>query len=138
MTLRDVAVGDELTPMNFTVRARNIKMMAAIMQDSTPLHFDRRYVESQGHSGLVNEGPANISYVTQFVLEQLESPVDLLSLETQLEAVVTEGDTLTATGTVEDKRTVSGRRVADLDLTLDTEEGEVALSGTATVRLADE
>jgi acyl dehydratase len=117
------------------VRPEEMQLMAAILGDSNPIHFDERLVEEMDHPGLVNQGPINASYAVQAVLEVLESPTDLRSFELRFESNVNAGDAVRATATVEEKRVVDGEGVVEFALALEREDGTSVLSGSATARL---
>lgn len=113
----------------------DMRVVTAVVRDPNPLHYDREYAREQGFDGRANQGPVNAAYAAQAALELADSPADLRALDVRYEGFVVEGDTVTATATVDAVREVDGERLVDLDLESTTDDGEVVLTGSATVRV---
>ena len=133
MDFEDLSPGDELEPRTLEdLRAEDMKLIAALLQDPYPPHFDRERAEELDYPGLLNQGPANLSYLVQPVVRALDSPSDLRSFDVRFHHMVFEGQTVTATATVADTQKSDGEGLVEFDLELQTEDGTVAVNGTAT------
>lgn len=133
MDFEDFSPGDELEPRTLEdLRAEDMKLIAALLQDPYPPHFDRERAEELDYPGLLNQGPANLSYLVQPVVRALDSPSDLRSFDVRFHNMVFEGQTVTATATVADTQKSDGEGLVEFDLELQTEDGTVAVNGTAT------
>jgi acyl dehydratase len=133
MDFEDLSPGDELEPRTLEdLRAEDMKLIAALLEDPYPPHFDRERAEELDYPGLLNQGPANLSYLVQPVVRALNSPSDLRSVDVRFHNMVFEGQTVTATATVADTRETDGEGLVEFDLELQTEDGTVAVNGTAT------
>lgn len=136
MKFQNITIGDTVAEKSFDdVPAKNMKIVTALMEDPNPIHFDRRAIEQMSRPGLVNQGPINMSYMTQAALAVAESPTDLTSLDARFEENVFEGDDVLATATVDEKYEEDGEGYVNLDLLLEKADGTTAVTGTATVRL---
>jgi acyl dehydratase len=71
MTLAAARVGDELPPLVIErVDADRMKLMAAILRDPNPIHFDAERVRELGMGEkTVNQGPSNMSYLLNMVTQ---------------------------------------------------------------------
>jgi acyl dehydratase len=71
MTLAGARVGDELPPLVIErVDADRMKLMAAILRDPNPIHFDADRVRELGMGEkTVNQGPSNMSYLLNMVTQ---------------------------------------------------------------------
>ena len=98
--LRAVKVGDEIPSVDHSVDPQNMKLMAALLRDPNPIHFD---VESVKRLGLgdrvVAQGPMTLAFVSDMVTAWagIES---LRSLRVRMLANVFGGETVTCTGRV--------------------------------------
>jgi len=136
MKFEDLSPGDEFNVQTFeNLRGDDMRLLAALLEDPYPPHFDERRAQELGYPGLLNQGPANCSYLVQTVTQKLESPSDLQSFDIRFHDMVFAGETVTASATVEETHTEDSTRIVDLAMSLEKEDGTVAVDGTATVRL---
>lgn len=140
MQYDDLEVGEELEPRTVEdVRGEDMKLIAALLQDPYPPHFDERFAEELGYPDLLNQGPVNFSYMLQSVTRHLKKPSDIRSFDMQFRDMVFAGDTVVATATVAGKRTVDGDGIVEFDVALEKEsDGSIAVEGTVTARLPRE
>ncbi|MFP8890429.1 MaoC family dehydratase [Natrialbaceae archaeon A-CW2] len=142
MELSSLEPGDELPPVTVEdLQGSDMKLGAALLQDPYPPHFDERTAEEMGYPRLLNQGPFNLSYLLQCALQPAASPTALESFDTRFHAMVFEGDTVTASATVDSVRageTDGAPEAVTFTLELTREDGTVAVDGTATVRVSDE
>lgn len=139
MQFEKVTAGDELTPRRVEdLRGEDMKLMAALLGDPYPMHFDKRASDEQGYPDLLNQGPANCSYLLQVVARTLESPSDIRSFDFRFQEMVFAGETVTATATVAETRVENDEGIVDMSVALEKEDGTVAVSGTVTARVPRE
>ncbi len=132
----DLSPGDELEPRTIEeLHGDDTKLVAALLQDPYPPHFDRNRAEELDYPGLLNQGPANLSYLLQPVVRVLESPSDLRSFDVRFHDMVFEGQTVTATATVTETCEIDGDGLVTFDLALRDGSGDLTVRGTATARL---
>lgn len=138
MRFDELAVGDTLEQTVDDLRGADMKLIAALLQDPYPPHFDQRRADELGYPGLLNQGPANLAYMLQPIVRELAAPSDLASFDTRFHNMVFEGEAVTATATVESKtRATDGGGVVEFAIELTKENGETAVDGTATARFGD-
>lgn len=139
MEFDDLSEGDELPRRTILeLSGSDMKLLAAVLQDPYPPHYDERRAEEMGYPGLLNQGPANLSYMLQTVVRQLEAPSDLRSFNVRFDDMVFETETVTATATVADKRVEDGEALVEFEIELGKEDGTVAVVGTATAHVPRE
>lgn len=132
-----VAEGDSLEPRIVEeVRGEDMKLMAALLQDPYPPHFDERRAEELGYPGLLNQGPTNLSFILQAITEHLDSPTDVRTFDVRFHDMVFEDETLRATATVAEKAVEDGTNLVTFDVALEKEDGAVAVDGTVTAEVA--
>jgi acyl dehydratase len=137
MSLREsVTVGAVLPEwVNPSVSAEKMKLMAAILRDPNPIHWDRSEVARRGlGERLINQGPTNVGYVTNMLMAWA-GPDALRKLTVRFTSNVFDGERVVAGGVVTAVRDESGERFADCDVWLDKGDGTRAVEGTATVLL---
>jgi acyl dehydratase len=71
MTLARFEIGEELPALVIeSVDAEKMKLMAAILRDPNPIHFDAERVRELGMGErTVNQGPSNMSYLLNMVTQ---------------------------------------------------------------------
>jgi acyl dehydratase len=136
MQFEDLSPGDELEPRIVEdVRGDDMRLLAALLEDPYPVHFDERAADDHGYPDLLNQGPANCSYLLQTVVRELDSPSDVRSYDFRFQDMVFAGETVTATATVEDTRVVDAAGIVEFSVALEKEDGTVAVDGTVTAQL---
>jgi 3-hydroxybutyryl-CoA dehydratase len=126
--------GDALPPLpvGAITRERMVAIMG-VMGDPNPIHEDVELARRLGFRGIVNQGPANMAYVANLLLQLTGGPAGIRRLDFRFHDNVVPGDELTARGTV---TAVRGTEI-DCDFRLEGADGRVPLTGAATVVLAD-
>jgi acyl dehydratase len=118
------------------VSAEAMKTVAALLQDSNPIHFDADAVQALGMgTRVVNQGPNNMAYVVNMLSAWAGGPGRVRGLRVRFLGNVFAGDRITARGTVTGVREEGGERLADLDVWLERAEDDRVLDGTAVVAL---
>jgi acyl dehydratase len=136
MATVDTRVGTEIPPLAIEVSAEPMKTVAALLQDSNPIHFDAEAVQALGMGDrVVNQGPNNMAYVVNMLSAWAGGPGRVRGLRVRFLGNVFAGDRITARGTVTGVREEGGARLADLDVWLERAEDDRVLDGTAVVAL---
>jgi len=118
-----------------SVSAERMKLLAAILRDPNPIHWDPAEVARRGlGERVINQGPTNLGYVVNMLIAWA-GPSCLRRLDARFTANVFAGDRVVAGGVVTSIRERDGERVADCDVWLDRGDGMRAVAGTATVAL---
>lgn len=102
-----------------------------IMRDTNPIHENVELARRLGFRGLVNQGPANMSYVVNMLVAWAGDPAAIRSLDFRFHDNVVPGDRLTARAEVAGVRHEDGATEVDCRFRLDAEDGRVRLSGDA-------
>lgn len=132
--MSEVRVGDALPEWVLEeVLPGPMKVMAAVLRDPNPIHWDREELVVRGLPPLlINQGPMNLGYVTN-MLEAWAGRGSLRRLEARFTTNVLEGDRVRAGGTVVGLREQQGHRLIDCAVWLDVDGRGRAVDGTATV-----
>ncbi len=118
-------------------RDRMLEVMD-IMDDVNPIHSDEALVERLGLRGLVNQGPANMSYVVNMLVAWAGDPAAIRELSFRFHRNVVPGDRPVARGRVLRRQRAGGQELADCEFRLELADGTVALSGAATIARPDD
>jgi acyl dehydratase len=132
MTVSQATVGAAI-PVRVieSVDAEKMKLMAALLRDPNPIHFDVTSVQALGlGERVINQGPATLSFVTDAVAAWAGGIDKIRSLEARLQGNVFAGDRVECGGTV----TAIEDGVAHLDVFARVGDHEV-ITGKATVVL---
>lgn len=134
MNYDELSEGDSLPTRTIeTIRRDDTKLMAAILQDPYPPHFDSERCDELDFPGLLNQGPANLSYVLQPIYEVIESPSDVRSVDVRYQEMVFTEQTVHAETVVEKKRLDDDAGVVTFSVELRTAADDVVMSGTVDV-----
>ncbi len=128
--------GEPIPPLAVTdVGADRMKTMAALLRDPYPIHWDVDAVRAAGHGDRpVNQGPLNLGYVANMLMAWAGDG-SIRRLTVAFHARVFAGDTVTASGTIEEVVEVGGELRTRCDVRLSRGD-DVIVSGTAEVALA--
>ncbi|MCW2984335.1 MAG: protein dehydratase [Conexibacter sp.] len=102
MSLAVVKVGDELPGLTIeSVDAEKMKLMAALLQDPNPIHFDADHVRALGMGDRpVNQGPTNLSYLLDMVMRWSGGVATLRRVAVRFQGNVFAGDRVVCAGRV--------------------------------------
>jgi acyl dehydratase len=115
------------------VSAEKMKTMAALLDDSNPIHFDTEALRELGMGERpINQGPINIAYVHNMLMNWAGAS-SVRRLKVRFLANVHAGDRLVADGTVTAVTEDGDQAFVECDVALRIDGGETALTGTATV-----
>jgi acyl dehydratase len=133
-----VQPGATVPPLEVDVDPEKMKVMAALLADPNPIHFDTRALAALGMDQRpVNQGPLNMGYLQTMLARWAGGRDRLLSFRVRFQGNVLAGDRVGATGTVAEVRDTEQGRVATCEISLEVVGGAVALSGTADVLLEE-
>ena len=95
-------VGQQLPPLTIDdVSADKMKLMAAILRDPNPIHFDAAEVRALALGDReVNQGPSNMSYLLNMVTRWSGGVATLRSVAVRFLGNVFAGDSVDCVGTV--------------------------------------
>lgn len=132
----DLTAGEELEPRVIdAVRPADIKLIAAVLEDPYRPHFDDRFADDLDYPNLLNQGPVNFAYMLQTVTRHLEKPSDVRSFDVQFKDMVFAGDRVVGHAVVESKRIENGTGIVEFGVSLEKEDGTIAVEGTVTTRV---
>jgi acyl dehydratase len=126
------------------VQAKDIEVIMDVMDDMNPVHVDEELAHSLGLRGCVNQGPANLGYVINMLIQWVGSPETIRHLNIRFHSISCPGDRLEARGVISELFSEGESRLArcsvELVRLLDSlDEGtELILRGTAIVEISDE
>jgi len=130
------AVGQRLPEFKIdSVSPERMKLLAAILRDPNPIHWDGDEVARRGLGHrVINQGPINLGYITNMLMEWA-GPSCIRHLEARFTSNVFDGDSVVATGVVTAVREDNGERLVDCDVWLDRGGGGRAVEARATVAI---
>ncbi|MGC8512085.1 MAG: MaoC family dehydratase [Acidimicrobiales bacterium] len=116
------------------VDPQRMKTMAALLRDPYPIHWDPESVADEVHGGrTVNQGPLNLAYVANMLMAWA-GDTSIRKLTASFHAHVLAGDTVTASGEVEEVFEADGERRARCAVRL-VRGSDLIVSGQAEVSL---
>ncbi|MGC5256131.1 MaoC family dehydratase [Gordonia sp. DT218] len=129
-----VAVGDVVTGRDIVVDAEKMKIMAALLEDPNPIHWDTRAVADLGLGDApVNQGPLNMGYIQSMLAQWAGGRDRIREFRARFLGNVFGGQTVRAgaevTAVVQGPE---GQRI-ECEIWLDVDGVGRVMSGTATV-----
>ncbi|HTX13629.1 MAG TPA: hypothetical protein VME22_33740 [Solirubrobacteraceae bacterium] len=136
MATREIQVGQQLEPFVIeSVDPEPMKTMAAILQDPNPIHFDPASTVALGLGDkTVNQGPTNVTWLTEFVQRFAGGAEQLVTLRIRFLGNVLAGDRFECTGMVTAVDADAGTAELEVGATSD---GRPALGGRAVIKISD-
>lgn len=128
-------VGDEL-PVRLVpgVREEDIRMMALILRDPNPIHFDIAAVAAAGLGDrAINQGGATMAYVMNLLTGWAGSRQALRSIDCSFRGNVAAGDDVSVGGRVTGVEPTADGVQVDVEVWADVVGGRRAIAGSATV-----
>lgn len=129
------AIGDEL-PVRLVpaVREEDIRMMALILRDPNPIHFDLSSVAAAGLGDrAINQGGATMAYVMNLLTGWAGSRQALRSIECSFRGNVAAGDDVSVGGRVTAVEPAADGVLVEVEVWADVVGGRRAIAGSATV-----
>lgn len=132
-------VGDQLPELRIdAIDARDIMLMALVLRDPNPIHYDVDAVRAAGLGDVeVNQGGATMAYVLNMLSRWTGSQTNLRSIRCRFSANVLAGESVTARGTVTAVTPDShspGDVIVECDVWVERDDGARAVTGSARVR----
>jgi len=115
------------------VTPERMALMAAILRDPNPIHFEPSNNVGAGNHLRINQGPLNVGYVAN-MLTAWAGPDSIKRLKVRFVANVFEGDHIEASGVVTAVAEGPEEATAECDVRLVRSNGDLLLTGTAVVK----
>ena len=139
MSRADIRVGTQL-PQRVTpsVRADDIKLMALILRDPNPIHFDLAAVARAGlGERVINQGGSTMAYLLDHLGEWAGSRSAIRSITCSFRGHVAAGDDVATGGSITAVERVPEGTVVQCDVWADVVGGRRAITGHAEVLVRD-
>ncbi|MEU1953445.1 MaoC family dehydratase [Nocardia rhamnosiphila] len=135
MNHRDLTVGAALPEIAATtVRAEDIKLMALILRDPNPIHFD---LDAVARAGLgdraVNQGGSTMAYMMNHLAEWAGSRAAIRSMTCSFRGNVAAGDNVVTGGEITGVEQTAEGTVVRCDIWAEVVGGPRAITGSAAV-----
>lgn len=129
------AVGDAIPAIRVeSVEADKIKIMALVLRDPNPIHFDLDAVRAAGLGDReVNQGGVTMGYVMNMLAAWTGSRAAIRNVDCRFSANVFAGDTVDVSGTVAAVCEQDGEHLVDCEVWAVRGDGTRVIGGTATV-----
>jgi acyl dehydratase len=128
-------VGDELPPFVRTTGFENWNRYAAVNDEFVPIHMDDEAGRAAGYPTAFGMGNLQWAYLHNLVRDWLGGDGTIVSVACQFRAPNTRGMTVTARGVITAVHEENGRRLADLDIWTEDDQGRKLAPGSAVVEL---
>ena len=136
MTVRafdDVFEGDELPGLEFLLAKDQVRTYAHAIHMSAGRFTDDEQAKLEGLPGMITPGNMSMGLITR-LLEDWAGTGTLRRLGTTFRGLLLPGRTIRLCGAVTEKNET--RRTVEVDCWIETDEGDRAVIGTATLQLA--
>jgi acyl dehydratase len=128
-------MGDELPRWRLDrVDAERMKVLALLLADPNPLHYDHRAAERAGFAERVNQGPSNMAMLINMLGDAFPRG-RVTRLRVQLRGTVLAGTPVRAGGRILHRESGPDGESVSCEVHLDTDAGERVLTGEADVEL---
>jgi acyl dehydratase len=131
--LHNVNVGDELPPFQRATGFHNWNRYAAVNDEFVPIHMDDEAGQAAGYPSAFGMGNLQWAYLHDLLRNWLGDDGSILRMSCQFRSANTKGQTVTARGTVSAVRDEGDRRIIDLNIWTEEQNGIKLAPGTATV-----
>ena len=132
-----LAVGTRLPDFTVdSVSGEHIRILALLLHDPNPIHFDLAAVAAAGLGDrVVSQGGATMAYIYDMLIAWTGSRRSVTRLECRFQASVFAGDQVVCRGVVTAVRETPEGLAADCEVWADVRDGTRAITGSATVLL---
>ena len=117
------------------VTPERMALMAAILRDPNPIHFEPATTGGDEKNLRINQGPLNVGYVAN-MLTSWAGPDSIKRLRVRFVANVFEGDDVKASGVVTAIADGPDGALAECEVQLVRSNGDLVLTGTATIKIS--
>lgn len=133
--INEIGVGDLLPKRRHAPTNVSLFLYNAAVWNPHRIHYDETYTTAtEGHPGIVVDGPLQGDWISQVVLNWLRDGDDLVRFSYSNRRAAYLGETLVSSGAVAAVDVTSG--LVEIDLWVANADGDVITPGTATVFLA--
>jgi acyl dehydratase len=142
-TFDAIAVGDALTPLTVSesvaIMLRKNDLRLAGKHRPSNIHTDEEFARKNIFGGMVNSGPATLSYVDQMLLQSfpLRAFYDGGRLLLRVITPFRSGDTVTFAGEVTGKKIEEGKRIVDCRVRGNNQRGELVCLADASMMMPE-
>ncbi|PWI58749.1 MaoC/PaaZ C-terminal domain-containing protein [Sulfoacidibacillus thermotolerans] len=132
---RQITVGQELPPLiKGPISHVDLVKYAGASGDFNPIHTVESFAKEVGLGGVIAHGMLTMAYVGQLLTDFAGNEADLLDFSVRFRAMVRPGDTITCLGTITKVEPVASGLLASIQVSAQTQNGEVAVKGSAVLR----
>lgn len=136
ITIEDVHVGQEISPLVKRPTEIALFRFSAVTWNSHRIHYNREYASSEGYPNILVQGHMHGAYLTQMLLDWIGPAGSLQRLQWSNRHPAYPGDTLACRGRVTRVREDDGSSLVDCEIWTENQNGDVCAPGMATVVLA--
>ncbi len=102
--------------------------------DFNPIHTIEEFAQSAGLSGVIAHGMLSMAYVGQMITDFAGLDADLIDFGVRFRAMVRPGDQVICEGTVAKVEEQADGEYVYLQVTAQTQEGQLVIKGNATLK----
>ncbi len=136
VTFESLSVGDAVDPLVVEKLSRtHFVKYAGASGDFNPMHHDDTVATQVGNPSVFGHGMLTMALAARVVKDTFGSEA-IRDIRVRFSKQVWPGDTLTCTATVTELRDDGEVGLAELDLSVTNQDGDQAISGSATVAVA--
>lgn len=132
---QEIKVGDRLPPFVRETGFHNWNRYAAVNDEFVPIHMDDEAGRNAGYPTAFGMGNLQWAYLHNLLRSWIGEDGDILELSCQFRGPNIKGQTVTAHGVVAGVSEEAGRRVVDLEVWTEEQNGSKLAPGTAKVAL---
>lgn len=103
--------------------------------DPNPMHVDEEFAKASGYPGVFAQGMLSMGYLGQYVTG-LAGIGNVKLLQSRFAKITWPDEVITCRAKVTGKRVAGTEKLVDLEITTESQSGEVKIVGNATVRAA--
>jgi acyl dehydratase len=129
----DVLEGDEVPGREFVLEKDQVRAYVKAANQWAPRFTDDEGARQEGLPGMITPGNMSMGLITTMI-EAWAGPSSLRRLGTTFRGLLLPGRTIRLCGAVTQRD--EGTRSVELDVWIETDEGDRVVAGTATVRLS--
>ncbi|MCX7568753.1 MaoC/PaaZ C-terminal domain-containing protein [Tumebacillus sp. DT12] len=138
MALRDFQPGDALPELTKpTVTKTQLVMYSGASGDFNPIHTVEEYAQEVGLGGVIAHGMLTMAFVGQLLTEWIGLDGQMEGFKVRFTGMVRPGDVITCSGRVTERLETDGTLRLVCKVQAITQQGEVAMKGTATVAVLE-
>lgn len=137
--VESLVVGSELPTRTVTaVRSEDIRIVALVLRDPNPIHFDLSEVQRLGlGDSVINQGGATMAYVANYLADLAGSRAGIKTMSCEFRGNVLAGDDVVVGGTVTAVDETPEGRLVGCDVYADVVGGKRAIVGRASILIGD-